>query len=108
MQNDNVAIVRTACEAYGRGDPERYSGWSTRSGVDVPHPSLKAREPRVVTVGSTWRARSPVGPSTRPARASIRVTSITMLIGFVYWAVMIWPQKGRAWNLKDSVLDHEG
>ncbi|MGH2596381.1 MAG: hypothetical protein ACRDH7_10520 [Actinomycetota bacterium] len=37
----------------------------------------------------------------RPAEAS----SITMLIGLVYWVVVIWPQKGKAWNLKDPVLD---
>ena len=36
---------------------------------------------------------------------AIRVTSITMLIGLVYWALVIWPQKGKAWNLKDPVLD---
>jgi len=28
-----------------------------------------------------------------------------MLIGIVYWAVAIWPQKGKAWNLKDPVRD---
>ena len=28
-----------------------------------------------------------------------------MLIGFVYWAVVIWPQKGKAWNLKEPILD---
>ena len=28
-----------------------------------------------------------------------------MLIGLIYWAVVIYPQKGRAWNLKDPILD---
>lgn len=28
-----------------------------------------------------------------------------MLITLVYWVVVIWPQQGKAWNLKDPVLD---
>ena len=38
---------------------------------------------------------------------SLLVTGVTMLIGLIYWAVVIHPQKGRAWNLKDPVLDHD-
>jgi len=30
-----------------------------------------------------------------------------MLIGLIYWAVVIYPQKGRAWQLKDPILDHD-
>ena len=45
--------------------------------------------------------------TTKQTHKSLEVTGITMLIGLVYWAVVIWPQKGRAWNLKDPVLDEE-
>jgi hypothetical protein len=45
--------------------------------------------------------------TTKQTHKSLEVTGITMLIGLAYWAVVIWPQKGRAWNLKDPVLDDE-
>ena len=45
--------------------------------------------------------------TTQQTHKSLEVTGITMLIGLVYWAVVILPQKGRAWNLKDPVLDDE-
>jgi amino acid transporter len=45
--------------------------------------------------------------TTKQTQKSLTVTGITMLIGLVYWAVVIWPQKGRAWNLRDPILDHE-
>lgn len=45
--------------------------------------------------------------TTKQTQKSLVVTGVTMLIGLVYWAVVIWPQKGRAWNLKDPILDHD-
>jgi amino acid transporter len=46
--------------------------------------------------------------TTKQTQKSLVVTGVTMLIGLAYWAVVIRPQKGRAWNLKDPILDHEG
>jgi amino acid transporter len=37
----------------------------------------------------------------------LRVTLITVAIGLVYWAVVILPQRGRAWNLLDAAADEE-
>ena len=45
--------------------------------------------------------------TTKQTQKSLVVTGVTMLIGLIYWAVVIWPQKGRAWNLKDPILDDE-
>jgi amino acid transporter len=45
--------------------------------------------------------------TTKQTQKSVLVTGITMLIGLIYWAVVIRPQKGRAWNLKDPILDHD-
>ena len=45
--------------------------------------------------------------TTKQTTKSLVVTGLTMLIGLIYWAVVIWPQKGRAWNLKDPILDTE-
>ena len=45
--------------------------------------------------------------TTKQTQKSLVVTGVTMLIGLAYWAVVIWPQKGRAWNLKDPILDHD-
>jgi amino acid transporter len=45
--------------------------------------------------------------TTKQTQKSLVVTGVTMLIGLVYWAVVIWPQKGRAWNLKDPIVDHD-
>ncbi|NNN09711.1 MAG: APC family permease [Acidimicrobiaceae bacterium] len=35
----------------------------------------------------------------------LRVTLITMAVGLVYWAIVILPQRGKAWNLRDATLD---
>lgn len=35
----------------------------------------------------------------------LRVTLITMAIGLVYWALVIFPQRGKAWNLLDAAGD---
>ncbi len=43
--------------------------------------------------------------TTKQTGQALRVTGITILIGLIYWAVVIWPQRGRAWNLKMPVLD---
>ena len=43
--------------------------------------------------------------TTKQTHKSLEVTGITMLIGLIYWAVVIYPQKGRAWQLKDPILD---
>jgi amino acid transporter len=45
--------------------------------------------------------------TTKQTQKSLVVTGVTMLIGLIYWAIVIWPQKGRAWNLKDPILDRE-
>jgi amino acid transporter len=45
--------------------------------------------------------------TTKQTHKSLEVTGLTMLIGLVYWMVVIWPQKGRAWNLKDPIFDRE-
>jgi amino acid transporter len=37
----------------------------------------------------------------------LKVTLITMGIGLVYWAVVILPQRGNAWNLRDAAVDEE-
>jgi amino acid transporter len=43
--------------------------------------------------------------TTKQTPLALKVTGITMLIGLVYWAAVIWPQKGKAWNLKEPILD---
>jgi amino acid transporter len=42
---------------------------------------------------------------TQQTRLLLEVTLITMGIGLVYWAVVILPQKGRAWNLRQAAVD---
>lgn len=45
--------------------------------------------------------------TTKQTQKSLVVTGVTMLIGLLYWAIVIRPQKGRAWNLKDPILDQD-
>jgi len=45
--------------------------------------------------------------TTKQTGISLEVTGITMLIGLAYWAIVIWPQRGRAWNLRNPIFDHE-
>jgi hypothetical protein len=45
--------------------------------------------------------------TTKQTQKSLIVTGVTMLIGLVYWAVVIRPQGSRAWNLRDPVLDQD-
>jgi amino acid transporter len=42
---------------------------------------------------------------TQQTRLLLEVTIITMAIGLVYWAVVILPQKGRAWTLRQPPVD---
>ena len=35
----------------------------------------------------------------------LRVTLITMGIGLVYWAVVILPQRGKAWTLREAITN---
>ncbi len=35
------------------------------------------------------------------------VTLITIGIGLLYWAVVIWPQRGKAWNLRHAPVDED-
>lgn len=42
---------------------------------------------------------------TQQTRLLIVVTLITMGIGLVYWAIVILPQRGRAWNLREAAVD---
>jgi hypothetical protein len=44
----------------------------------------------------------------KQAGQAIRVTGIFMLIGLVYWVVVIWPQNGKARNLCDLATELEG
>jgi len=37
----------------------------------------------------------------------LRVTLITIAIGLVYWAIVILPQRGRAWNLLQAAVDED-
>jgi len=37
----------------------------------------------------------------------LRVTLITIAIGLAYWAGVILPQRGRAWNLRQAAIDEE-
>lgn len=37
----------------------------------------------------------------------LRVTLITIAIGLVYWALVLLPQRGRAWNLRDAAVDED-
>jgi hypothetical protein len=45
--------------------------------------------------------------TTKHTQTSLLVASVTMPIGLVYWAIAIRPQKGRAWNLRDPILDDD-
>ena len=36
------------------------------------------------------------------------VTLITIGIGLLYWAVVILPQRGRAWNLREAAVNEDG
>ncbi|HEX5149700.1 MAG TPA: APC family permease, partial [Candidatus Limnocylindrales bacterium] len=42
---------------------------------------------------------------TQQTSTALLVTGGTILIGFVYWLVVIYPQRGRAWNLKEPLRD---
>jgi amino acid transporter len=44
---------------------------------------------------------------TQQTRLLLEVTLITMAIGLVYWAVVLLPQKGRAWTLREAAVDEE-
>ena len=37
----------------------------------------------------------------------LEVTLITVAIGLLYWALVILPQRGRAWNLRQAAIDEE-
>jgi hypothetical protein len=43
--------------------------------------------------------------ATQQTQTALIVTGATMAIGLIYWAVVILPQKGRAWNLKEPLRD---
>ena len=43
--------------------------------------------------------------TTQQTSTALIVTGATILIGLVYWAVYILPQRGRAWNLREPLLD---
>jgi amino acid transporter len=46
--------------------------------------------------------------TTQQTSTALIVTGATLAIGLVYWAVVILPQKGRAWTLLQPALDDEG
>jgi len=37
----------------------------------------------------------------------LKVTLITIAIGLLYWLIVILPQHGRAWNLRQAAVDEE-
>ncbi len=43
--------------------------------------------------------------ATQQTSTALIVTGLTILIGLVYWAVVILPQGGRAWNLREPLRD---
>ena len=43
--------------------------------------------------------------ATQQTSTSLLVAGATVLIGLVYWAVFILPQRGRAWNLREPLRD---
>ena len=45
--------------------------------------------------------------TTQQTQTALLVTGATILIGIVYWAIVILPQRGRAWTLLQPVLDEE-
>ncbi|GEM_PF-97160 len=44
---------------------------------------------------------------TQQTRLLLEVTLITMGIGVVYWAIVLLPQRGRAWTLRDAPAGEE-
>jgi hypothetical protein len=45
--------------------------------------------------------------TTQQTQTALLVTGGTVLIGLIYWAIVIWPQKGRAWTLLQPSIDTE-
>lgn len=43
--------------------------------------------------------------TTQQTTTALLVTGGTILIGLVYWAIVILPQQGRAWNLREPLRD---
>lgn len=43
--------------------------------------------------------------TTQQTTTALLVAGGTILIGLIYWAIVILPQKGRAWNLKEPLRD---
>ena len=43
--------------------------------------------------------------TTQQTTTALEVAGGTILIGLIYWAVVILPQRGRAWNLKEPLRD---
>jgi hypothetical protein len=44
---------------------------------------------------------------TKQTSLLLYVTLITIGIGLLYWAVVILPQRGTAWNLRHAALDED-
>ena len=42
---------------------------------------------------------------TKQTSLLLQVTLITIGIGVLYWLVVIFPQRGRAWNLRQAAID---
>jgi hypothetical protein len=43
--------------------------------------------------------------TTQQTTTALVVAGGTILIGLIYWAIVILPQKGRAWNLREPLRD---
>ena len=39
--------------------------------------------------------------------ADYALIALAALLGLIYWAVVILPQRGRAWNLQEVALDED-
>lgn len=73
----------------------RWTGATERSPYRMPWWPI----PPILALGAL------VYVTTQQTTLALEVTGATILIGLVYWAVLILPQRGRAWNLKEPLRD---
>ena len=73
----------------------RVTGATARSPYRMPWWPL----PPILALGAL------VYVTTQQTVLALQVTGATIAIGLVYWAVVILPQRGRAWNLKEPLRD---
>jgi amino acid transporter len=73
----------------------RISGATTDSPYRMP---LWPLPPVLALAGTAYVA-------TQQSSTALIVTGLTIVIGLVYWAIVILPQGGRAWNLREPLRD---